>query len=108
MVRVEHDVEAVVDHPLAALVGRRDRLAVQEHAERLGEARVPVLLGHLDAAGVNQPMSLTPGPWIAPLEPAAPAEHRVPVAQPDQPARELQQRVVGVLPVEPGDSLSWQ
>ena len=41
VVRVEAQQERVVDHPLAALVGGRDRVAVEEHRHALVEARYP-------------------------------------------------------------------
>ena len=42
VVGVEEDVEAVVDDRLAAVVGRGDRLAVQEDADGAGAAFLPV------------------------------------------------------------------
>src|SRR5690242_9315391 len=104
VVRVEHDVEAVVDDPLAALVHRGDRGSVQEDAERLREAGLPVLVRHLDSRR-REPADVAdvvPADR-APLKPAAAAEHGVRVAQRDQMAGELEQLLVRVLPVVPRD-----
>src|SRR5207237_8991063 len=49
VVGVEEHEEAVVGDLLAPEVGVGNGVAVQEHADRLGETRVPVLLGHLSA-----------------------------------------------------------
>ena len=85
VVRVEHHVEALIDDALPALVRSWNGVAVQEDAERLREARPPVLLGHLDAPwrepadiahtrSVNRPA----------LEPAAAAENRMALTKPEE------------------------
>jgi hypothetical protein len=45
---------------------------------------------------------------LAAEKPAAPPEDRVLTPQPDQGALELEQRLVGVLPVVPRDLVCWQ
>jgi hypothetical protein len=49
-------------HSLPARVGIWDCLAVQEDGQRAREGNVPVLVGHLDAAGRNQAMSVIAAP----------------------------------------------
>jgi len=64
----------------------------------------PVLVGHLLPCGVNQAMSLNPASRVAAaLEPAAAMEDAVLAPQLDERPGELEQRLVGVLPVGPGD-----
>src|SRR3954463_14430447 len=101
---VEHHVKAVVEDLLAALVRRRNAAAVQEHAERLGERRLPILFRHLRAARREPADVADPAAVDRPaLEPAAAAEHGMAMTHPDQAAGELQQIRVGVLPVVPRD-----
>jgi hypothetical protein len=104
VVRVEQQQEAVIAEPPAARVGVGQRVAVEEDAERLGEARLPVLVGHL---GAVRPEPGDVGKLAAEdglaLEEPAPPEHRVLVAEGDQVGAEGEEVPVGVLPVEPGD-----
>src|SRR5216683_6519006 len=103
VVRVEDEVEAVVGDAIGVHVGAGDGVAVQEDAERLGEAGLPVLLAHLCRLGREPGDVLHPGPvQRAALEPAPPGEDAVLAAQRDQVAGEVEQGLVEVLPVEPG------
>ncbi len=107
VVGVEAQQERVVDHPLAAFVRRRDRLAVEEHRHALVEAGTPVLWRHLLACR-GEPgdvADLVAGADRLALEEAATAEHRVLLAQLGHLAGEGQLVGVGVAqrPVHPGD-----
>src|SRR5262245_1288593 len=100
--RVEHEVETVVHDAASVIVAGRNRVAVEEEAERLGEARLPVLLRHL-RSGRGEPADVADlAPADRPsLEPAAPAEHGMLGPEPNQIAHEAEKRAVGVLPVVP-------
>ena len=98
---VEHDEEAVVDDPATIGVGRGDGLAVEEHADALGVARLPVVLAHLGAVEA-EPGEVLDAADLAALEPAAAPEHGVLAAQVGDAARHhVAEVLVDVVPVEP-------
>src|SRR6185503_12751562 len=68
------------------------------------EAGLPVVFGHLGARG-GEPADVAhlAAAERPSLEPASAGEDWMRRAQPDQIAREAEQRAVGVLPVVPGD-----
>ncbi len=106
VVGVEADEEGVVDDQLAAFVLFAKSVSVEEHGKALAEPTVPVLGGHL-LAGRREPGDvecLVAPPDRLPAEELSAPEHRMPGAQRDGLAGELQQ--VGVLlgesPVHPG------
>src|SRR5436305_2763119 len=104
VVAVEEDVEGIVHHPFAAGVEAGDGVAVQEHAEGLGEAALPVLLRHQLAVGA-EPADVAHAFSTDGLaqEPAAAAEDRVLAPEGDEAGGEVDQVLVRRLPVEPGD-----
>src|SRR5204863_5927835 len=51
--RVEEDQQGVVGHGCTVGVALRYGVAVEEYTERLGVALLPLLVGHLVAAGVE-------------------------------------------------------
>ena len=109
MVGVEHDVEAVVDDALAAFVGRRDRVAVEEHAERLGKPGVPVRLRHFTARRDERPDIGNARPvGLAALKPVTPAEDRMSVAEADERRANCSSRSSAPAQSYQGTSLSWQ
>ena len=103
---VVEEQEAVVDHLLAARVRLGDRLAVEEHGDRLGVAVVPVGVGHV-LAGRGEPRDVVEVGLAAVLgaarEEAASTQHGVVAAQVDQRARELEValRLLAEVPVHP-------
>ncbi len=106
MIGIEQQNQAIVDDPLAALVGGGDFLAVQKNPNGLGQAVMPLLLGHLPAIGVEPEDVVHAGTMDRlPLEPFAPTQHRMFVAERHQLAHEFQQRRVFLwqIPVQPGD-----
>src|SRR6266571_5150470 len=60
----------------------------------------PVLVGHHLSARL-EPTNIHSAANRTPLEPATPAKHRVLASQPDQPAHDLQQLPVDLIPVDP-------
>src|SRR5262245_42055166 len=102
VVRVEQHQERLVDDAMAARIGRVDRIAVEEDADRFREARFPILIAHLFAVGA-EPAEVDLAADLAAEEPAAAAEHRVLLAEFDQARGELEQLLVDALPVVPGD-----
>src|SRR5581483_1403243 len=103
-VGVEQDEEAVVVDALAPGVGVGDLLAVEEHADDLGEGVAPVVVGHLLAVGAEPAdVGEATAPDGPPLEEPAAAEHRVLAPQSNEPAGELEEAPVGVVPVVPGE-----
>ena len=106
VVRVHQDQQAVVEQPLAALVGHRDRVAAQHHRQRRDPRLLPVLRRHLRAVG-PQPgeiLRLRLPDEVAHEEPPL-LQDRMRAPQPDQPPRELEQPAPPIveLPVGPGD-----
>src|SRR5436190_3058616 len=102
VVRIEEEIETVVDDRLAAMIGRRDRASVEERADRPRECAVPVLIRHLLAVGL-EPADVAHAAHGASEKPAAPLEVLVLLAKANEPAREGEQSVIDVLPVVPGE-----
>ena len=89
VVRVEQQQEAVVGDRLAARAAVGDLVAVEEHAQHVGVAALPVPLRHLRPSGRNHQTSGSPDPLtLAAGQELRAAKHRVPAAQLDQPPRE--------------------
>jgi hypothetical protein len=102
--RIENEIEAVIDDLLIVLVGMVDTLAIQEDAEGLGKTRIPVIIVHLAT------IRLKPGNIVQarladrfPFEPMLAGEHRMGLAEPDQSGSKFDQVPVSLLPVKPGD-----
>ncbi|CDK01815.1 hypothetical protein MIC448_90005 [Microbacterium sp. C448] len=103
---VEENDEVLVDDRLTPAIALADAVAVEEHADAAAESRIPVLGLHLGAVGaqpddVGKPLVLCPPDRPAVEEPA-PAEGGVLGAQTHERRGELDQRMVGGVPVHPG------
>ena len=102
MVGVEQQQEGVIGDLLAAGVTVGDRLAVVEQADGAGEPGIPVVVAHLGAVGLA-PAELGGAANGTAAEVAPPPQHGVVAAQRDEAASEVDQILVNVLPVVPGD-----
>ena len=105
--RIEQHDEVLVDDRLAAVVPLPDAASVEEHPHGAAESGLPVLRLHERAVRL-QPRdvgnALAGGHAHRPAVEEAPApEGGVVAAQPGQGGGELHQRLIHVVPVDPGD-----
>src|SRR5260370_5733316 len=77
-----------------------DSFSVQEDPERAFVPSLPVPVGHRLSSGL-EPTDVDGAANRTPLEPAAAPEHGVISAQRDQPARDVEERVIDLVPVDP-------
>ena len=102
VVGVEQQQEGIVCHPLATTVAVRDRLAVEEEADREGMPGVPVVIAHFGPVGLA-PAQLDRAADGTALDVAPPPEHGMLPPQRDEVAGEAKQVLVDPSPVMPGD-----
>ena len=105
--RVKHDQERLVDDWVPAHVEYGDALAVEHDLHGARQRPGPLLVGHLGAVRIEprdvrqRRVAAARRPDRAALKPTAAAKRRVQAAQPRQPRDEVDQRAVGMVPVEP-------
>src|SRR5450759_3746924 len=98
--RVEEQDERIVGDRPAAIVRRLDRPTVQKDSQRACVTRLPVLVGHGSAGGL-EPTDIHGAADRPALEPAPAAKDRVIATQRDEPAGEGEQSRVDRSPVHP-------
>src|SRR5205085_9641607 len=101
---VEEDEERVVLHRLAVPAPLRDGVTIEEDGQRLGEALLPLLVGHLVARRVEpDDVGYALAAERPALEPLAPPQNWMALAQVHQPPGEAEQGqvLIPLVPVEP-------
>src|SRR5205085_11131276 len=81
-----------------------DGVTVQEYPQRFREAGLPIVLGHgLEIRTEPDDFAHVGSVDRSVLEPLASIESRVITTEPNQPAGEVDQILVSVLPIKPGN-----
>src|SRR5215469_15130272 len=101
--RIEDQVEGLIDDPPPLDIHIGDAAAAQPCPERLCETRIPVFRRHFLAVGPepSDVFRAARPPWTS-VKPRFTSEDAMLLAQRDQRSREFEQRPVCRLPIEPG------